>query len=341
MRKVKFFDTTMRDGEQGIGFLLTNEDKIKLIECLEKQDVEVIEIGMVTDETSNIVFDRISELGIKKPICTLCRLNDNDIVNNISVMKKIENPIINLLCVGSEIHLTKKMNLSLEDYLKKLEYSIGLIDKSDFHGNIYAILEDASRGSFEYLEQNVSLLIEKEVKDICFADTVGCMTPRSVRKLMKHFVSRYPQVNFSVHFHNDLGLAVANSIEAIYNGASMIQTTIGGVGERCGNTSLEEIVAILEYCQEYQSNFITGINLRQAIGLSNFYYDMIGKKPYPNKPIIGEYAFRTCAGIHQAAILKNPETYEFINPNEIGLTRSFHVNRLSSNKVKASHSLVN
>jgi 2-isopropylmalate synthase len=164
-----------------------------------------------------------------------------------------------------------------------LKNSLDYIANSDYMGEVTAILEDASRGSFELLEEEINLLSSYNVNDVCFADTTGCATPLYMNKMINFFKNRFPKMRFSVHCHNDLGLAVANSLSAIIEGC-------------------------------------------------RFYYEIMNKLPYPNKPLIGEHAFSSCAGIHQDGIKKNPDNYEFINPEHLGLKRQFYFNRLSSKK---------
>ncbi|MDE9519917.1 LeuA family protein [Xenorhabdus bovienii] len=257
----------------------------------------------------------------------------DDIRKTISALNRFNKSKLNLLCVGSETHISKKFGSEKKDIFIMLKDSLEYISSSNYNGKVTAILEDSSRGSFQLLEETISLLTSYHVYDICFADTTGCLTPLYMSKLITHFKNKFPSVKFSVHCHNDLGLAVANSISAIDAGVDEVQVTLGGVGERCGNASFEEILAILYYRNEYKSRFKTDIIMKKLIELCNFYYDVINKKPYPNKPLLGEYAFSTCAGIHQDGIKKSPETYEFINPNDLGLERKFYFNKLSSNRV--------
>ncbi|CDG86942.1 LeuA family protein [Xenorhabdus bovienii] len=336
MKKISFFDTTLRDGEQGIGHLLSNDKKLKLLPELVNLGVGSIEIGMVTDEHSEKFFHEVATSDINFDntyIASLCRLKLDDIRKTISALNRFNKSKLNLLCVGSETHISKKFGSEKKDIFIMLKDSLEYISSSNYNGKVTAILEDSSRGSFQLLEETISLLTSYHVYDICFADTTGCLTPLYMSKLITHFKNKFPSVKFSVHCHNDLGLAVANSISAIDAGVDEVQVTLGGVGERCGNASFEEILAILYYRNEYKSRFKTDIIMKKLIELCNFYYDVINKKPYPNKPLLGEYAFSTCAGIHQDGIKKSPETYEFINPNDLGLERKFYFNKLSSNRV--------
>ncbi|WP_446469959.1 LeuA family protein [Xenorhabdus stockiae] len=336
MKKICFFDTTLRDGEQGIGCLLSNEKKLKLLPRLIDLGVDSIEIGMVTDEDSEKFFYEAASSNIDFKdtyIAALCRLKPDDIERTTLALSRFKKPKLNLLCVGSEIHIRKKFDSTKDSILSMLKDSLEYIANSDYTGKVSAILEDSSRGSFDLLEEKIELLTAYHVNDICFADTTGCATPLYISNLISYFKNKFPGIRFSVHCHNDLGLAVANSISAIDAGADEVQVTLGGVGERCGNASFEEIMAILSYRSEYKNRFKADIDMKDLIDLCNFYYDIINKLPHPNKPLLGKYAFSTCAGIHQNGIKKFPETYEFINPDTLGLERKFYFNRLSSSKL--------
>lgn len=339
MNDIRFFDTTMRDGEQGIGYLLTNEQKLNLLKRLIKLGVSVIELGMVTDKESKELFEKALVIAGDTNIAALCRLNENDITQTIKVLRPFPNSTINLLCIGSELHLEKKIQISQSEALNLLNRTIMQVREMKFQGNIYAILEDSSRGSEYFLRGLIDHLIMNGIYNICFADTVGSMTPSSVRSRLNNFVKNYPNLNLSVHFHNDLGLAVANTIEAIEAGVKEVQVTLGGIGERCGNASFEEVIGILNNCYPYKDKIFSKIKLREIVNVCQYFYTLIGKKPNHNKPLLGENAFSTCAGIHQSAILKHPETYEFIDSESIGMKRSFHYNRLSSRKIGLSNNL--
>lgn len=341
MKTIRFFDTTMRDGEQGIGYLLNNRQKLSVLEKLIKLDVAVIELGMVTDQESQDLFEEAAQVVGDKNIAALCRLNDVEIHNTVKALKGFKHSTINLLCVGSEIHLNKKMQMDSEGVHALLERSLARIREAEFRGRIYAILEDSTRGSEALLHQQIRFLIANGVRDICLADTVGAMTPARAYHFFSTFIYAYPDVRFAAHFHNDLGLAVANTISAIDAGVYEVQVTLGGIGERCGNASFEEVMAVLSHCDGYKGEVSTGITLKDAVELCQSFYRIIGKEPNANKPIIGSHAFSTCAGIHQSAIVKDPETYEFINPNSIGLQRNFHINRLSSSKAMAQCEHIN
>ncbi|QUM88136.1 hypothetical protein HWV03_04495 [Moritella sp. 36] len=333
MNNIRLFDTTMRDGEQGIGFSLTNQQKLHTLEKLSKLNVAVIELGMVTDKDNQALYEEASRIVSDTNISALCRLNETEVTNTITALSYFKNSTINLLCVSSEIHLNKKMNMSSTQVMALLEKSLEQIHKAGYKGNIYAIFEDATRGSDRYLNQQIRYLIDRGIRDICLADTVGQMTPLESYKFFYKYITSYPEVRFSCHFHNDLGLAVANTISAIEAGVREVQVTLGGIGERCGNASLEEVIAVLNHGLGYKGRFSSSVTLKESVEMCQFFYNVIGKHPYANKPLIGSHAFATCAGIHQNAINKNPETYEFIDPISLGLQRKFYRSKLSSKKL--------
>jgi 2-isopropylmalate synthase len=159
-----------------------------------------------------------------------------------------------------------------------------------------------------------------------------------VSRLFRCLLARHPDITFSGHFHNDLGLATANSLAALDAGIDEVQVTFGGVGERCGNAAMEEIVASLELSPAYRSRYRSRVNLRAAVQTCDSIYMIHGLQPHEKKPLIGQHAFTTCAGIHQDGILKAPHVYEMLDPASIGRRRAFHVNRLSSAKVRLESS---
>jgi 2-isopropylmalate synthase len=335
MKNIRFFDTTMRDGEQGIGYLLTTQQKLTLLQKLSQLNVAVIELGMVTaDQDSQSLFEQAIDTAGDQNVAALCRLHEVDIQLAVKALSKFRQSTLNLLCIGSEIHLNKKMGMSAFEAGALLDNSLAAIRDAQYAGNIYAILEDSTRGSETLLHEQIQRLIKHGIKDICLADTVGAMTPSSSYAFFSTFIRAYPDVRFSTHFHNDLGMAVANTICAIDAGVHEVQVTLGGIGERCGNASFEEVVAILSHCEGYKGQMDTIPALKDIVDLCRFFYQILGREPNTNKPIIGANAFLTCAGIHQSAILKHPETYEFINPESLGMQRGFHINRLSSRKLK-------
>lgn len=333
MKKIRFFDTTMRDGEQGIGYLMTCDQKLDLLHRLARLDVAAIELGMVTDEQSKALFSKAVTVAGGSNIVALCRLHQQNITDTVTALQPFASATINLLCIGSEIHLEKKMQITQHEALDLVERSIQQIHAMEFKGKICAILEDASRGSDMMLRRTTEHLLACGVTDIFFADTVGAMTPHATQRLFGQFMNDYPGANFGAHFHNDLGLAVANTITAIDSGVRDIQITLGGIGERCGNAAFEEVIAILEHCHPYKERKLSPVTLNEIIDVCLYFYQRIEKSPFANKPLIGTNAFSTCAGIHQSAILKSPETYEFINPDLIGMKRKFHFNKLSSRKI--------
>jgi 2-isopropylmalate synthase len=332
MRKIKFFDTTLRDGEQGIGYAMTDTQKLAALPVLDALGLDVLEIGMVTSDDAERLFTAAAQLAPASCIAALCRMKPGDLARTIAVLQRFSRSSINLLCVGSEIHLRDKLRISAETLD---DWTVDIFDRirnSGYQGRIAAILEDASRGSHDWLGRQIDRLRRQGVRQICVADTVGCMVPSQVSRLFARLIGEHPTIEFSAHFHNDLGLATANSLAAIEAGVDEVQVTLGGIGERCGNAALEEVVAALELNPGLAGQVMPQVSLRDAVAACDALYRIYGRVPYEKKPLLGEHAFTTCAGIHQDGIIKAPHVYEMFDPSTIGRTRRFHINHLSSRK---------
>ena len=337
MKKIKIFDTTLRDGRQAINFDMTEEQEIYIFDMISKLEVDTIEFGM-----ANIANEKELNYLVSNPIllnsniqaCLLSRLVESDIRVAIEVLNKFKNKRIEILGVGSEIHLNKKLCISEDDLYNLYSKSIEQI-KSTFDGEISFILEDASRASKGFLLRQIEFLISHGVKTISIADTVGCMTPSQVKKLFSKIKHDFGDaITLSAHFHNDLGLATANSLVAIESGVDEIQCTCGGIGERCGNSSLEEIIGLLQLKPEISKNYYVTPELKNSLDNLNKIFKYLDKEIDPYKPLVGKYAFSTAAGIHQDGILKSPETYAYFDPSRIGRSLDFVINKLSSSKLK-------
>jgi 2-isopropylmalate synthase len=332
VKNIQFFDTTLRDGEQGIGFTLGDEKKLAVLKELDSTGLRTIEIGMVTTTESINFFHEASKLNPLSQIAALCRLKFDEVEKTITALEKFPRSCLNLLAVGSEFHLRDKLRIPAFELGSIVNLCMLIQRERGFSGRVMVILEDASRGSAQWIDSQINLWRSVGVTDICFADTVGCLTPAQVRVLFDDLMKRHPDIYFSVHFHNDLGLASANSLAAIEAGVREVQVTLGGIGERCGNAAIEEIVAALELNPFYQRDIASSITLATAVSACDAFYRLHGSSPNVKKPIIGEHAFATCAGIHQDGILKSPHLYEMFDPAIIGRKRKFHRNRLSSRK---------
>ncbi len=316
---IKIFDTTLRDGEQSPGASMNTEEKIQIAIQLEKLGVDIIEAGFAAASPGD--FDAISKIASRvrnSTICSLARAVENDIKLAGEAIAKAKNRRIHTFIATSPIHMKYKLKMSPDEVIKRavssVEYAKSFTDDIEFS------CEDAGRSDIEFLKEISDAVIEVGATTINLPDTVGFRMPSEIgemiRKMYQHIGNR---AIISVHNHNDLGLGVANSLEAIINGARQIECTINGLGERAGNASLEEIVMILKTRRDIFSNFKTNINTKEIYPTSRLIANITGIEPQPNKAIVGKNAFAHESGIHQDGMLKNRETYEIITPADIGL----------------------
>jgi len=318
MEKVIIFDTTLRDGEQSPGASLTSDEKIKIAEQLEKLGVNVIEAGFPIASEDDAKAVKIISNRIKKcTVCALARCKNEDINTALKSLEKANKPRLHLFLATSEIHRKHKLKKAKSEIIRiareKVRYAKRFIDDIEFSP------EDASRTEIDFLIDISKAVIEEGAKTINIPDTVGYAIPFEFGELIKILKENLPNdVIISVHCHNDLGLAVANSLVAIINGARQVECTINGIGERAGNASLEEIVMNLKIREKF-FKVKTEIKTKQIYKTSRLVSSLTGIPVQPNKAIVGENAFRHEAGIHQDGVLKYRETYEIINPEMIGV----------------------
>ncbi|MCK9267006.1 2-isopropylmalate synthase [bacterium] len=317
MEKVLIFDTTLRDGEQSPGASLTSEEKIKIAEQLEKLGVDIIEAGFPITSTDDAKAVRIISERIKKPvICALARCVNKDIEAAVKALEKATKPRLHIFLATSEIHREYKLKKAKGEILKiaaeKTRFAKKFIDDIEFSP------EDASRTEPEFLLEFAKTVAGEGATTLNIPDTVGFATPYEYATLIKFLKERLPsKIVISVHCHNDLGLAVANSLAAIANGARQIECTINGIGERAGSAALEEIVMNLAIKKGFY-NLETNINTKEIYRTSRMVASLTGIPVQPNKAIVGENAFRHESGIHQDGVLKNRETYEIMSSETIG-----------------------
>lgn len=330
MKPLLMFDTTLRDGEQGIGNLMTLEMKSELLPLIDSLGVDIIELAFPAASKEDIAWcHHAATLKFNATPCVLARMNKSDIDLAIEACKYFRSFQIELIAVGSELHLRKKRRMSeqavLEEQTKSIEYL-----KQCGVKNISVAFEDATRGSLEYLTKLVKAAVKSGATTICLADTVGFAHPGHIYDMVKHIRKNIPDnIILSIHCHNDLGLATANTLTAVQAGADSVQTTVGGIGERAGNCSLEEVAATLHY-KEKVFNATTNINLKKMPKVCEKLFLLL-EKPIPlNKPIVGAGVFATAAGIHQNGMIKDPEVYEYVEAEKFGRERKFLMNRLSS-----------
>ena len=317
MKNIKIFDTTLRDGEQSPGASMNIDEKIQIALQLEKLGVDIIEAGFAASSNGDFeAIQKISNAVNKSTICSLARAIDSDIKKaGESLLHK--NNRIHTFIATSKIHMTHKLNMSEDEVIKRAVNAVEYA--STFSNDVEFSCEDAGRSDIGFLIEISDAVINAGAKTINFPDTVGFMLPQEIGKLinqMNSFIGN--RAIISSHNHNDLGLGVSNAIEAIKNGAGQIECTINGIGERAGNSALEEIVMILETRKDVFKNYNTNINIQNIFPTSQLVASITGMKPQANKAIVGDNAFSHESGIHQDGILKNKSTYEIINPESIG-----------------------
>lgn len=321
MEKVIIFDTTLRDGEQSPGASLTSDEKVKIAEQLERLGVDVIEAGFpIASEDDARAVAIISERIKGASICALARCKDEDIEIALKSLEKAVKPRLHIFLATSEIHRKYKLQKAKEEIIKiaveKASFAKKYIDDIEFSP------EDATRTEQDFLLDVLKAVISEGVKTVNIPDTVGYATPQEYGALIKFLRENLPSdIVISVHCHNDLGLAVANSLMAIINGARQVECTINGIGERAGSASLEEIVMNLAVRKDFY-NLTTNIVTRELYRTSRLVSSLTGIPVQPNKAIIGANAFRHESGIHQDGILKNRSTYEIMSPEMVGIPAS-------------------
>ncbi|MFC1555188.1 2-isopropylmalate synthase [candidate division KSB1 bacterium] len=318
-KRIKVFDTTLRDGEQSPGFSMHLEEKIRMALQLEKLNVEVIEAGfpIASDGDYNAVKE-ISKVIEKCIVAGLCRASVKDIDRAWEALQHAKMSRIHTFIATSDLHLKYKLKKDRSEVLKDVEkavkYSKSLCRDVEFSA------EDASRSDRDFLVEVLNLAVESGANVINIPDTVGYSLPEEFGKLVKYIyenVKDIEKTDVSIHCHNDLGMAVANSYAGILNGANQVECTINGIGERAGNASLEEMVMLLKTRQQ-SIEYYTGINTKQLYPSSRLLTKITGIDVQPNKAIVGKNAFAHEAGIHQDGVLKNPLTYEIITPQAVG-----------------------
>lgn len=310
--KINVFDTTLRDGEQTPGVSLKPNEKLRIATKLTELGVDVIEAGTaITSTGEREAIKLITQENLDAEIATLARPLKKDI--NSAIECNVDT--VNLVVSTSKIHMDYKLNKSPETIL---EETINAIEYSKDHGLLVEISgEDASRADINFVNKLFTESIKIGADRVCVCDTVGILTPDKTQELFKNLNKFNPVL--SVHCHNDFGLAVANTVSAIQNGATQFHATINGIGERAGNASLEETIMILENLY----NFDTNIDTTQLVSTSKLVSRLTGVFLQPNKSIVGENAFAHESGIHTDGIIKDSSTYEPITPESVGHRRKF------------------
>ncbi|MBL6591180.1 MAG: 2-isopropylmalate synthase [Flavobacteriaceae bacterium] len=320
--KVKIFDTTLRDGEQVPGCKLETKQKLVIANRLDQLGVDVIEAGFPISSPGdfNSVVE-ISKIVKNASVCGLTRAVKKDIEVAAESLKKAIKPRIHTGIGTSDSHIKHKFNSNREDILERavaaVKYAKKFVDDIEFYA------EDAGRTDNDFLATVCEKVIDAGATVLNIPDTTGYCLPNEYGKKIKFLINNVPNIDkaiISCHCHNDLGLATANSIEGVINGARQIECTINGIGERAGNTSLEEVVMVLR--QHNELNLDTNINSKLLYDTSQMVSDLMGMIVQPNKAIVGSNAFAHSSGIHQDGVIKNRETYEIINPHDVGVNES-------------------
>jgi 2-isopropylmalate synthase len=316
--RVYIFDTTLRDGEQVPGCQLTTPEKIEIARELEALGVDVIEAGFPASSPGD--FQSVVEIAkaVTNPtICALTRAHKGDIDAAVEALKYAKRPRIHTGIGSSDMHIKTKFNSTREEILVRAVDAVKYAKKSVEDIEFYA--EDAGRADVEYLAKMVEAVIAAGATVVNIPDTNGYCLPDqygSKIRFLKENVKNIDQAIISVHCHNDLGLATANSIAGLQNGARQIEGTINGIGERAGNTSIEEVVMILKTHQTL--GLYTNINTQSFYEMSRMVSSQMRMPVQPNKAIVGSNAFAHSSGIHQDGFLKNRENYEIIRPEDVG-----------------------
>jgi 2-isopropylmalate synthase len=322
-RRIKIFDTTLRDGEQTPGVCLDMHEKLEIAQSLVKLKVDIIEAGFPIASPGD--FRGVSQIAefIKGPVVAgLARANKKDIDAVVAALAKAERPRIHTFIATSDIHMEYKLKMSRDKVLAMTEESVHYAKQ--FIEDVEFSAEDASRSDWDFLCQVYTKAIAAGATVINVPDTVGYTTPDEYGALIRHLREHVPgidKVDISVHCHNDLGLAVANSLAAVQAGATQVECTINGLGERAGNAALEELIMAFYTRRDYYK-VTTGIDTRQIYRASTQVSALTGVDVQINKAVVGENAFAHESGIHQHGVMNNSLTYEIISPEVIGMSRN-------------------
>ena len=320
--KIKIFDTTLRDGEQVPGCKLETKEKLKIAEKLDSLGVDIIEAGFPVSSPGDFksVLE-ISKVVKNASVCGLTRAVKNDIDVAVDALKYAKKPRLHTGIGTSKSHILHKFNSTPEKILERaveaVKYSKKFIEDVEFYA------EDAGRTDNDFLALICEKVIDAGATVLNIPDTTGYCLPHEYGEKISFLVNNVKNIDkaiISCHCHNDLGLATANSIQGVISGARQIECTINGIGERAGNTSLEEVVMILK--QHDELSLDTNINTKLLLETSQMVSELMGMVVQPNKAIVGANAFAHSSGIHQDGVIKKRETYEIIDPNDVGVNES-------------------
>ena len=322
-RSIKIFDTTLRDGEQSPGASMNLAEKLEVAQALVELGVDIIEAGFPIASPGD--FEAVREIAANirgATICGLARCNDKDIDRAWEALKQATSPRIHVFLATSAIHREFKLRMTTEEIIQRavasVKRAVSYCDDVEFSP------EDAVRTEPDFLCEVVEKAIDAGATTVNIPDTVGYATPAHMHRVIKTLVDRVPNIDkatISMHCHNDLGLAVANSLAGIEAGAGQIECTVNGIGERAGNCALEEVVMAMRTRADHY-NCTTNINTTRLVPTSRLLTAITGMQVQRNKAIVGRNAFAHESGIHQDGMLKEPTTYEIMRPEDVGLAKT-------------------
>lgn len=336
MERIYIFDTTLRDGEQSPGASMNQQEKVRVARQLERLGVDIIEAGFPAASSGDLEAVRLVASSVERPkVAALARANKEDIDKAYEAIKEARRPRIHTFIATSDIHMEHKLKMSREQVIKAaveaVRYAKEKVEDVEFSA------EDASRSDPDFLCKIFEATIEAGANTVNIPDTVGYALPEEFEGLVRYVIQNTPNIGkatVSVHCHNDLGLATANTLAGIRAGARQVEVTINGIGERAGNCSLEEVVMAI-YTKRALLNLETSIDTRLIYPTSRLVSMITGMVVQPNKAIVGANAFAHESGIHQDGVLKNRLTYEIMDPEVVG----FSSNKLVLGKHSGRHAL--
>jgi 2-isopropylmalate synthase len=320
MERVQFFDTTLRDGEQSPGFSMTVPEKLRMARQLESLGVDIIEAGFPIASPGD--FDGVRSVAREIRNCrvaALARASQRDVDSALAAIESAAHPRVHVFLATSDLHLKYKLRLSRQDALNAVDAMVRYARNRCAEVEFSA--EDASRSDIDFLCRVMEIAADAGATILNLPDTVGYAIPSEYGAMftkVRGYLGDRPNIILSAHCHNDLGLAVANSLAAVSAGARQVECTINGIGERAGNASLEELAVALAVRQSH-FGISTGIRLPEIFPTSQLLARITGTGVAPNKAVVGANAFAHEAGIHQDGIIKNPLTYEIISPEAVGV----------------------
>jgi 2-isopropylmalate synthase len=317
---VSIFDTTLRDGEQSPGCSMNLTEKVRMASKLQDLGVDIIEAGFpIASDGDFAAVKAIAAQCREVKVAALCRTAEQDVVRAAEALKYAARPRIHTFCATSDIHLEHKLRKTRAEVVEMTRAAVRLA--RNYADDVEFSAEDATRSDIDYLCEVLDAAVDAGASVLNVPDTVGYTTPSEYTRLVQQVrerVVRDRDVIISVHCHNDLGLAVANSLAAIEAGARQVECTINGIGERAGNASLEEIVMAL-HVRADRLPFETGIKTNELYPTSQLLSSIVGFEVQPNKAIVGRNAFAHEAGIHQHGVINNPLCYEIMTPESVGV----------------------